>query len=308
MRKMHTAACAIVLGGLVGLAANAEVLNYSYDTTLASPDVNTSPTSSGGTANDNLSWYNGSGNATVQGGWTVATGQTSGIEIGLRAKYRQGDVIDTPTNVYQVPYGLQPSTIRANWNYEFSIDLQPGGPVSGGLTLQNVTAALTITDLTTGATATGNPMTYWADNTYFGGLGIPLTSTGAHEADFKDTAHGGTKNSNQVAGLLTGDYGFQNSENPTFGDFPLTALYGASSGTQGEIFNPNAGDTYQFTLAVYQDAVDGTLNTAAQNTDARLLASNSINVEVVTPEPSTWALLAGASLALLIAHRRRKVA
>jgi hypothetical protein len=44
-------------------SAKADVI--TYDQTLASPDTNPA------NGTNNLSWYNGSGNAQVQGGWTV---------------------------------------------------------------------------------------------------------------------------------------------------------------------------------------------------------------------------------------------
>src|SRR5580658_686130 len=108
--------------------AKADIL--SYDQTLASPDTTAA-------ASNNLSWYNGSGNSGVQGGWTVDT--NNGIELGLRAQLREvNSVINTPTNDYVVPVGgcttspcdtgsggSQPSL--ALWNYEFSIDLDPNG-------------------------------------------------------------------------------------------------------------------------------------------------------------------------------------
>src|SRR5580693_6572322 len=76
---------ALALGVMCAGNARADVI--SYDKSLASPDT----TGSGAT---NLSWYNGSGNSGAQGGWTIST--NDGIEVGLRAKLRQGSEIDSP--------------------------------------------------------------------------------------------------------------------------------------------------------------------------------------------------------------------
>ncbi|MGC4083726.1 MAG: hypothetical protein QM736_16850 [Vicinamibacterales bacterium] len=78
---------------------------------------------------------NGTGNP--QGGFTVVT--DNGIEIGLRAKHRQDpNVIHTSTNVYDVQPGSQDGIVtnRAWWNYEWSIDLQPGAV--GDLVLSDI--------------------------------------------------------------------------------------------------------------------------------------------------------------------------
>ncbi len=132
-------------------------------------------------------WYNGTGNP--NGGFTVD--DENGIEIGLRAKLRQSpNVIDSPDNVYAVPTGPQtapPSATHAAWNYEFAIDLTPSG--IGSLTLSQITASLTMTDVKSGLTVTVDPLSYWTDNSIFGTSGA------------------------------------QNSENPIFADFPLAATY-----------------------------------------------------------------------------------
>jgi hypothetical protein len=145
-----------------------------FDTTLASPNTNpaTGSPNTGSGNGANPSWYNGAGNP--QGGWTVDN--SNGIEVALRAKYRNVDgVIDTSTDDYSVTAGAcltapcttnGPHPTYALWNYEFSIDLQPNGV--GSLTLADITATLTVTDVTTGATGTINPLTHWADDTGFG--------------------------------------------------------------------------------------------------------------------------------------------
>ena len=89
---------------------------------------------------------------------------------------------------------------HALWNYEYSIDLEPGG--IGSLTFNDVSVSLSITDLTTLATETANPLNgngYVNDNTGFG------TTAGTTLAN-RDT---------QVAT----DWSAQNSENPEFPNF-----------------------------------------------------------------------------------------
>ena len=182
-------------------ASAAAMATIQYDTNLASPNNSNYP-----------GWYDGTGNP--NGGFTVDT--ENGIELGLRVKLRQDpNVIDSPTDLYYVPVGPQPSSpTHAAWNYEFSIDLRPGG--LGTLTLNDISASLTITDVTTGATATVNALSYFGDNSGYGPGG-------------KDTAQGT-------------DWGSQNSENPIFASFPLAADY-----------NENAVRLYRFDLTVTQN-------------------------------------------------------
>jgi hypothetical protein len=172
-----------------------------YDVNLSSPNNMGAP-----------GWYDGSGNP--NGGFAVDT--ENGVEVGLRVKLRQDpNVIDSVTGVYDVPIGPQlTSPSHAAWNYEFSIDLRPGGV--GTLTLADITATLTITDVTTGATATVDALSYFGDNSGYGSGG-------------KDTPATGT------------DWGSQNSENPIFASFPLAADY-----------DENAVRLYEFDLVVKQ--------------------------------------------------------
>jgi hypothetical protein len=189
-RGMCVLAMAAVLCG--DLAAQADTV--SFDANLVAPG-----------------YYNGSGNP--NGGFTVST--NAGVEVGLRAKLRQGSgVIDSSNNVYVVPSGSQPgSPTHAAWNYDFSINLQGTSPA---LTLADITAMLTIKDLTTGAPASTpvDVLTYFGD-----------------DASYDGTVHQG--------GIVVGAYGAQNSENPAFGNFPLAASY-----------DENAPDHYLFTLDV----------------------------------------------------------
>lgn len=193
---------------VVCLFALALRASTSFDANLASPSGSVFP-----------GWYNGTGNP--NGGFTIDL--ENGIELGLRAKLRQDpNVIDTPTDIYDVPYGPQLSSpSHAAWNYEFSIDLEPGGV--GSLTLGDINASLTITDLTTSATATIDPLTYFNDDTGFGP-------------------------SNKEKPQQTTDWGAQNSENPAFASFPLASDY-----------NEAAARTYLITLTVTNATGDTTL-------------------------------------------------
>ncbi len=156
-----------------------------------------------------MGWFNGSGNP--NGGFSVD--DENGIELGLRAKLRQSpNVIDDSTgDVYAVPTGSQTnptSATHAAWNYEWAIDLSPNGVT--GLTLNDVTVSLTMTEVKNGGSATVDPTTYWTDDSTFSAFGDLSKITES-----------------------------QNSQNPIFGDFPLAAEY-----------NENADDTFFFTLTV----------------------------------------------------------
>jgi hypothetical protein len=251
-----------------------------FDTTLASPNTNaaTGFPNTGNNSGNNPSWYNGSGNP--QGGWTVATDPTSGIEVGLRAKYRNVNaVIDTPTDDYTVsaggciaaPCSGTPKPAYALWNYEFSIDLRPNGV--GSLTLLDIATntTLTVTERDANnnviATATVNPLTKWGDDTGFGsgpGGASGITSTGKHSPE------------------ITSDWGVQNSENLGFGDSPLAG------------FNPSAAYTYEFALTVI-------------NNSGTVLGSTDMEVQV-TPEPSAVILLGTLLLAIFVFGRRKATA
>ncbi len=189
---------ALAVGTALAAFGSGAMAGVSYDASLVAPG-----------------WYNGTGNP--NGGFTIDN--DNGVEVGLRAKLRQSaSVIDSPSNVYVVPGGPQTgSPTHATWNYEFSINLSG---TANHLTLDDISkfTTLTITDLTNSASATVNPLTYWADNSGYG-----------------------TGGKDQPA--VPSDFGVQNSENPAFGDFPLHGTY-----------NDFAPDTYRFTLNVVNNA------------------------------------------------------
>jgi hypothetical protein len=251
--------CGILAVGIM-CSGNAKADILSYDQTLASPDTNAA------NLTDNLSWYNGSGNAGVQGDWTVDS--TNGIEVGLRAKYRQGSTIDAPAGDYVVEPGNQNAS-HALWNYEFSIDLEPNGV--GTLTIADIQdTTLTVTDVTTGATSTVFLSALATDDSGFG------TTNGTTAADSF------TENTANLGPFLAG-WGAQNSENPEFSNFPLAAT-----------FDPNAADTYDFVLTVI-------------NNSGTVLATDSMTV-TVAPEPSAVVLFGSLAFLAFRFGRRRRMA
>jgi hypothetical protein len=136
-----------------------------------------------------------------------------GTELGLRAAIRGKGLAPEVGNSYTVPLGTT-SVIYAKWNYAFSIDTRPNGV--GTATLSSFTYLLTLTDLTTGATRSYNPLSYINDNYYYGPKGVT-----------------------QYSSSPTTQWGAQNSENFNFGGL----------GTPG--FDPNSTDGYQITLSEY---------------------------------------------------------
>jgi hypothetical protein len=176
--------------------------------------------------------YFGSGNPNT--GWTVGTG--NGIEVGLEAILRNlGPVEPIVGTTYFVPAGFQtqPSaSTKATWNYNYSIDLRPGGV--GSLTLDDIDAKLTITNLTTSASGT---------------IDLIAPPTGADNASYDGTTV-------HNAPLPT-DWATQNSKNPTFGD----------AGMLGLGYDIGSSDDWSFVLNVYNKGTSNVLATTAITVD-----------------------------------------
>ena len=88
----------------------------------------------------------------------------------------------TSGNQYTAPTGT--NTGAAIWNYEFSIDVNPGGQGTnslGGLLAAGDVFSLTITD-SEGDTGSVNPLTHWGDDSGYGHApGVTMTSKGKPE-------------------------------------------------------------------------------------------------------------------------------
>jgi hypothetical protein len=263
MKLQLNVAMSVAALAIGALPMNAELV--SYNGTLTSPNGSAATADTGSTSNP--SWFNGSGNP--QGGWAIDL--NNGIELGLRAKIRGVSAIlpSDGSTYYAQPIS---TTGLPNWNYEFSIDLQPGGPngTNSALTLGSIYATMTINDLTKG-TSSGefNPLTHWGDDTGYG------STAGSQTGPTQGLKHHPENASDWVA---------QNSENLGFGDSPLHGVYFGDP------------DDYQFTLNIYSD-----------NTEAHLLASDTMDVQVA-PEPSSVVMMAGGAFLLFLLARRRLVA
>jgi hypothetical protein len=190
-------AAILVLGG--SLSAKATV---SYNASLAAPGV-----------------YFGNGNANSN--FTVDT--ENGVELGLSAITRYiGPIVPSPSNsnVYDVPLGATTVAGKTGsaWGFDFSINLQPPGGSS--LTLGDITALLTLTDVVNGTTGSFDPFAGIPDNTAYGPSG-------------KQSCGGA---------CAPADWAVQNSEALSFGS--INTAFG------DPLYNMNAMDTYIITLTV----------------------------------------------------------
>jgi hypothetical protein len=191
---LRLAAVGAIVATAFSGAANAATV---YDTSLASPGV-----------------YFGTGNSGENFGWTVNT--VNGVELGLTTIHSfVGGLDPTTANIYNVPTGNAgaPHTNRAYWNFDFSVNLQ-----GAGLTIGDVSTALSVKNLGNGLSISGNPLVAFPDTQSYGA--------------------GGASPINTNNGFHTTDYAFQNSENPVFGQFASL------------LFNENANDTYLITLSL----------------------------------------------------------
>ncbi len=208
-------------------------------------------------------WFDGSGNP--NGGFVIS--QNNGTEIGLRTKLRQDpNVINTPNNIYMVPTGSQPGVpSRAAWNYEMFVNVRPNN--LGSMTLADVSqySTLTILNVGTGVSSTIDPFSWWTDDSGYGtgGKTTPWTSD---------------------------QWSMEQSENPSFGDFPLAAGY-----------NMNSDALYYFLLVV-RDNSQNVLNTV----DMYAQVGNPDLSFTPTPEPGTWATAGTALCGLVIAAARKR--
>jgi hypothetical protein len=137
----------------------------------------------------------------------------------------------------------------------------------GTATLSDYSYVISLTDTATSQTVTGNPLLI-PDDAGYGSSGKVTGSTNPSSPNFLYV------DLNQ--GAL---YDAQNSENFSF----------AGLGTPA--FNPNIPDTYDITLSEYSGS--------------NLVNSDTIVVDVVTPEPGTFFLLGFRSIALALVARKR---
>ncbi len=120
-----------------------------YDTSLASPNSN--PATRG--------CYTGTGCQNKN--FTVSSDGTT--ELGLSAILRNIGPAPEADEYYAVPIGI--SKGYAIWDYTYSIDTQPNG--IGSATLSSYTYQITLTDLTTSATLSFDPLSI-PDNALYG--------------------------------------------------------------------------------------------------------------------------------------------
>ena len=207
-------------------------------------------------------FYNGSGGSSDH--FTV--NETASVELGLGVNLRfVGPVTPASINVYDVPTGTASGS--ALWNFNYSVNLQ-AFPGSAGLHLSDITPTVTVLNIGNGQTIQFNPFISTPDN-----------------AGWNGTAK------NAAAGNLTTDFGFQNSENLSFGFFGLlNPLFG---------FDPNANDTYLVTLSVAQTSNGQDLGTVQE----LIVAGDGAQ----TPLPAALPLFAsGLGVFGFIAARRKR--
>jgi hypothetical protein len=209
MRSSRAAPLKLIAGAIaaisiVGVAQAATV----YDTSLVDPP----------------GFYNGTGQPNT--GFTVNS--DSGAELGLGVLYRYGPAVHPAagTSTYGVSTGLYsapPTTSYCYltcslWNIQYSVNLRPGGENSNSNVLSIYSYVLDVSD-THGHSVSFNPLTTFLDNAGWDGS--------------ENVAYDGASIDNRST-----DWGFQNSENLSFGEF------------SGLNFDPLANETYTVTLSL----------------------------------------------------------
>ncbi len=213
----------------------------------------------------------GSGNA--NGSWTVE--RASGVELGLRAKLRH-NASGAPENTfnsngdgsYSFNPGVAPTQASptAEWSFEWSVNTDYDG--TSGYKLDDLTYTLSIVDNTGNAT----PVSFDMIN--------PATSS-----DFADHSLG-DNTSDDTTDVVSGDAVAYASN---------IAIYNVAQNSWKPHwfltgFDPTAEGTYDFTLTAFDGATQ--------------LAQTEMTV--IVPEPSTYALLAGALVLLAAGVWRRR--
>jgi hypothetical protein len=254
---------------IIGVAALA-VSGAFVGVASAATAYDASLTAPGGTSGASAVYY-GTGNGGTNNSWAVATG--GGIELGLQGLTRfVGPIASDNAGNYVTTTGESGGI--APWDFAYSIDLQPTGSASD-LTLSDVNAEITITDANSASEITFNAV---GDGT--------LVLPGAGPVDDAEV-NASSLSSDAAASPLFGPFGAQNAENVGF--FNAATLNPFLSGTP---FNLDAPDTYTITL---------TLTGSESLTD-------TITVQTVTPEPSSWLLLGTGIAAVAFFVRRRRTA
>jgi hypothetical protein len=251
----------------LGIAALAAIWAFAGAASAATV-YDSNLTAPGGTSGASAVYY-GTGNAGTNYSWAVATG--GGIEIGLQGLTRfVGPISSDNAGNYITDIGE--SSGIAPWDFAYSIDLQPTGSASQ-LTLSDINAEITITDANSASEITFNAV----------GNGT-LVLPGAGPVD--DAEVNATSISSDASKHALADpFGAQNAENVGFFNVATSNPF-----LSGSPFNLDAPDTYTITL---------TLTGAESLTD-------TIKVQTVTPEPSTWLLLGtGMAAAAFFVRRRR---
>lgn len=218
----------------------------------------------------------GSGND--NGSFTVDT--NGNIEVGLRAKVRYPSPSNTFNSLGNGEYVHEiggPANGHANWNFEWSVNTDVNS--TGAAVIADYAYKLQLDiDPSTGVTFVDFPdviIVDWADHSF----GLNTTPNGGgSEAPTGDTSAYGNLTTNNNVVQQSWNYGFFDSA-----PFPLEGLW--SSGV---------GGFYDIRL----DVLD-------KNNLSTSFAHSQIRV-IVTPEPSTYAML-GMGLAIVaFAHRKKK--